>query len=127
MGTEDEIEEGRRRAQEKATNPDPPPSGDSSASGYASAAAITSVASRVGDDFARSRDVESLGRAPASLSQAVLLLRRRLAELDHERACYVEALGALGNVDPVAASSTVGASRPAMPAAAAVPGPLDSS
>lgn len=41
-------------------------------------------------------------RAPsaASSGQATLLLRRRLAELEHERACYLEAIAALGDDVP---------------------------
>lgn len=60
---------------------------------------------------------------PAVSSQAVLLLRRRLAELEHERACYVEALGALGDhlqEDPRAA--TVATPAMATPTHSAKPG-----
>ncbi|CAE8588955.1 unnamed protein product, partial [Polarella glacialis] len=94
----EEIEEARRRVEEK-------PEAD-----LASAAAPSSAPGASSE-----RRSSSSASSAAARRQAAALLRKRLAELDHERACYLQALEAFGPEDEGAASWSAGppeASRP---------------
>mmetsp|Transcript_18131 Transcript_18131/g.47872 ORF Transcript_18131/g.47872 Transcript_18131/m.47872 type:complete len:286 (-) Transcript_18131:58-915(-) len=115
--TAEEIEEAKKLAeakeQEAATAPSlaaPSVAAPASAAAAARAAGIGAAGA-----FGVPGRAEATGPAPQvpgalpHLSQAVLLLRRRLAELDHERACYLQALEELGDVPAGTASAALAA------------------
>mmetsp|Transcript_3542 Transcript_3542/g.6850 ORF Transcript_3542/g.6850 Transcript_3542/m.6850 type:complete len:224 (-) Transcript_3542:52-723(-) len=83
--TDEEIEEARKRTEVSV-----PQAQNDLAAGIAGSE-LTGLQSTTAASGARSSTL-----ARGSTLQAVLLLQRRLAELEHERACYMEALEALG-------------------------------
>mmetsp|Transcript_129794 Transcript_129794/g.361658 ORF Transcript_129794/g.361658 Transcript_129794/m.361658 type:complete len:287 (-) Transcript_129794:164-1024(-) len=137
--TDEEVDEAQRRVEEREASGDAgagaaPASAGPAATAPAPAAA-TSKAVAPSPPGAVSRSLLQVpGRAaaaayggvalqpaarPTSL-QAVLLLQRRLAELEHERACYMEALETLGGVerDDSATLTAPQTSTPAVPSTA---------
>lgn len=116
--TAEEVEEAKRRSDDKAES-----DARKSVAAMAAAATATSAASAgaslwppgYGPGGAAGQSTAAAGVLPiaqnfytpgaaraftaqAVPAQAVLLLRRRLAELEHERVCYLEALSALGDL-----------------------------
>mmetsp|Transcript_78491 Transcript_78491/g.244489 ORF Transcript_78491/g.244489 Transcript_78491/m.244489 type:complete len:284 (+) Transcript_78491:86-937(+) len=126
--TDEEIDEATRRAEEKDAAPAAAVVGPA-AEAPAAAAAPQPVA-RVAGGSAQALPLPppragmvGAGLQPTSRGvsmQAVLLLQRRLAELEHERACYIEALESLGMKQPDSAAA-LPAPPPAAPAVRAAP------
>lgn len=105
--SEEEIEEARRRSEEKEATPSPlPPTAPASPLPAAPLRAPPVGPAPPPGPMAPRQPLPasaiSQGLVPTpedaagSSARVALLLRRRLAELDHERACYMEALGAIG-------------------------------
>jgi len=126
--TDEEIDEATRRAEEKDAAPAAAVVGPA-AEAPAAAAAPQPVA-RVAGGSAQALPLPppragmvGAGLQPTSRGasvQAVLLLQRRLAELEHERACYIEALESLGMKQPDSAAA-LPAPPPAAPAVRTAP------
>lgn len=107
----EEIEEAFRRSEEKTT---PATSGTAAASAprrsVINAPGSPVVPSSISSSIfsaATSVPTTTANATPTMPMQAVLLLKRRLAELEHERACYIEALGALGGAHSLDANAVM--------------------
>jgi len=95
--TDEEIEEARKRTEEVAVSQAQTDTmlGSIAGSAIPGAQAGTGISTATGNAAAANGTRASMVPRGSTL-QAALLLRRRLAELEHERACYIEALEALG-------------------------------
>mmetsp|Transcript_14823 Transcript_14823/g.51982 ORF Transcript_14823/g.51982 Transcript_14823/m.51982 type:complete len:283 (-) Transcript_14823:29-877(-) len=115
--TAEEIEEAKKLADAKEQEAAAAPSlaAPSAAAPASAGAAARAAGIGAAGAFGVPGRAEATGPAPQvpgaipHLSQAVLLLRRRLAELDHERACYLQALEELGDVPAGTASAALAA------------------
>lgn len=97
--TAEEIAEARRRFEEQEANPASTPSSRSiGAAPRGSTGPSTAISSSSSSAVSALHSNSATGSITAAPAQAILLLRRRLAELDHERACYIDALSALGDL-----------------------------
>mmetsp|Transcript_86469 Transcript_86469/g.245183 ORF Transcript_86469/g.245183 Transcript_86469/m.245183 type:complete len:313 (-) Transcript_86469:66-1004(-) len=116
--SEEEVKEAFRRAEEKKDEPASPSSTAVSTSrqpvAFASGSPTGTAASSQSAAAAGAPTVP-----PAASMQAMLLLKRRLAELEHERACYIEAISALGGSHMLDASPPLSL----LPRAPSVAGP----
>lgn len=135
--TTEEIDEAKRRVEEPppVSAPSPattsvsgaPPAAPSAPSYVAAPAAASAsvyaapAAMHAGGAPGAPAAAYSAGAPVGAIpTQAVMLLRRRLAELEHERSCYIEALGALGG-GPAGGMAAAPVFQPAAPPAAAAP------